>query len=52
MHDEILKGYMRDFSEQNAIETRSEPEQFERFVNYCVISKQYPREFDFEDLWL
>lgn len=50
MHDEILKGYMRDFSEQNAIETRSEPEQFERFVNYCVISKQYPREFDFEDL--
>lgn len=50
MHDEILKGYMRDFCEQNALESRSEPEQFERFVNYCVISKQYPREFDFEDL--
>lgn len=50
MHDEILKGYLRDFSEQNALEGKSEPEQFERFVNYCVISKQYPREFDFEDL--
>lgn len=50
MHDEILKGYLRDFSEQNALESRSEPEQFERFVNYCVISKQYPREFDFEDI--
>lgn len=50
MHDEILKGYLRDFSEQNTLEDKPEPEQFERFVNYCVISKQYPREFDFEDL--
>lgn len=50
MHDEILKGYLRDFSDQNALSIRPVPEQFERFVNYCVISKQYPREFDFEDL--
>lgn len=50
MHDEILKGYLRDFSEQNALEGKSEPDQFERFVNFCVISKQYPREFNFEDL--
>jgi len=50
MHDEILKGYVRDFAEQNSLETRPEPEQFERFVNYCIISKQYPREFDFENL--
>ncbi|MFA6062001.1 MAG: AIPR family protein [Gallionella sp.] len=50
MHDEILKGHLRDFSEQNALEDMSEPEQFERFVNYCVISKQYPREFNFEDI--
>lgn len=50
MHDEILKGHLRDFSEHNALEGKSGPEQFERFVNYCVISKKYPREFDFEDL--
>jgi len=50
MHDEILKSHVRDFAEQNALESRPEPEQFERFVNYCVISKQYPREFDFENL--
>jgi hypothetical protein len=50
MHDEILKSHVRDFVEQNALESKQEPEQFERFVNYCVISKQYPREFDFEDL--
>lgn len=50
MHDEILKSYVRDFSEQNALEEKSEPDQFERFVNYCIISKQYPRDFDFENL--
>jgi hypothetical protein len=50
MQDEILKSYVRDFSEQNSLDQRPEPEQFERFVNYCIISKQYPREFDFEDL--
>jgi len=50
MHDEILKSHFRDFAEQNALESRPESEQFERFANYCIISKQYPREFDFEDL--
>ncbi|NNB43375.1 AIPR family protein [Pseudomonas chlororaphis] len=50
MHDEILKSYVRDFSEQNSLDSRPEPEQFERFVNYCIISKQYPRDFNFEDL--
>lgn len=50
MHDEILKSYVRDFGAQYALEAKSEPEQFERFVNFCIISKQYPRDFDFEDL--
>lgn len=50
MHDEILKSYVRDFSEQNGLDSRPESEQFERFSNFCIISKQYPRDFDFEDL--
>lgn len=50
MQDEILKSYVKDFSEQNALEMLSEADQFERFVNFCVISKQYPRDFDYEDL--
>lgn len=50
MQDEILKSYVKDFSAQNSLESLSEPEQFERFVNYCVIAKQYPRDFDYEDL--
>jgi len=50
MHDEILSSYIRDFAGQHSLEDRSEPDQFERFSNYCIISKQYPREFNFEDL--
>ncbi len=50
MHDEILKSYVRDFSEQNSLGDLGESEQFERLANFCVISKQYPRDFDFECL--
>lgn len=50
MKDEILKSYVLDFAEQNSLEGCSIEEQFERFVNFCIISKQYPREFNFEDL--
>lgn len=50
MQDEILKSYVRDFSEQNGLDSKNEAEQFERFANYCIISKQYPRDFDFENL--
>lgn len=50
MQDEILKSFILDFVEQNSLEKYSLAEQFERFVNFCVISKQYPREFDYEDL--
>lgn len=50
MQDEILKSYIKDFSEHNSLLDSDESDRFERFVNYCVISKQYPRDFDYEDL--
>ncbi|WP_323944949.1 AIPR family protein [Aeromonas hydrophila] len=50
MQDEILKSYVKDFSDQNSLNELPEPDQFERFVNFSVISKQYPRDFDYEDL--
>lgn len=50
MKDEILRSFINDFAEQNAIIEQDESSVFERFANYCVISKQYPREFDFESL--
>lgn len=50
MKDEILKSFVNDFVEQNGLGTLDDSARFERFVNYCVISKQYPREFDYECL--
>lgn len=50
MHDEILKSYVRSFSEENSLDALEETGQFERFTNFCIISKQYPRDFDFECL--
>lgn len=50
MKDEILKSYVSDFAEQNEISDFEDHEIFERFANYCVISKQYPREFEYDCL--
>lgn len=50
MKDEILKNYVKIFSQEREISDLEEPDQFERFVNFCVISRQYPRDFDFETL--
>ncbi len=50
MKDEILKGFVEDFKDGNDLSSMRHDDVFERFVNYCVISKKYPRDFDFEDL--
>jgi hypothetical protein len=48
MKDQILKSYVDDFVETEGLGALSESDQFERFVNFCIVSKQYPREFDIE----
>lgn len=50
MKDQILKGYVDDFRNAFELEEINEPTVFEHFVNYCVTSKQYPREFDYDAL--
>lgn len=50
MKDQILESYVDDFSEAEGFSELELPHRFERFVNYCVVSKQYPREFDIESL--
>lgn len=50
MKDQILKSYVEDFRDNNELGLLKEAEIFEKFVNYCVVSRQYPREFDFEIL--
>lgn len=48
MKDQILKGYVDDFATAQELEGENESTVFEHFVNFCVTSKQYPREFDYD----
>ncbi|HBP5700052.1 TPA: AIPR family protein [Pseudomonas aeruginosa] len=50
MKDQILESYVDDFANAEGFSRLNPPERFERFVNYCVVSKQYPRDFDIESL--
>ncbi|ETV33763.1 hypothetical protein Q048_01430 [Pseudomonas aeruginosa BWHPSA043] len=48
MMDPILKGYVDSFSGERGLSELDDPEKFEYFVNYCMVSKQYPRDFDLD----
>lgn len=48
--DQILKGYVDSFSEERGYNEQEEAEKFEYFVNFCMVSKQYPRDFDLDSL--
>jgi hypothetical protein len=48
MKDQILKSYVDSFAETSGYSELHPDIQFEKFVNFCVVSKQYPRDFDIE----
>tara|TARA_R110002167_G_scaffold353931_1_gene567437 strand:+ start:86 stop:1789 length:1704 start_codon:yes stop_codon:yes gene_type:complete len=50
MKDQILKSYVEDFRSEIGYTELTEDQCFERYVNYCLVSKQYPRDFDIESL--
>ncbi|MDP0382660.1 AIPR family protein [Glaesserella parasuis] len=50
MKDQILKGFLDDFSKKYDMSHFKEDEQFEHFVNFNVISTLYPREINIEEL--
>lgn len=50
MKDEILEGYVNDFAENYEFENCRSEVIFEKFVNYCVVSRLYPRDFEIDDL--
>ena len=49
MH-QVIKAYLKDFIKEFEYENYKESVQFEMFVNYCVISKHYPEQFDVESI--
>lgn len=48
--DQILKGYVDSFSDERGYDEQEDPDKFEYFVNYCMVSKQYPRDFDLDSI--
>jgi len=50
MKDQILKGYVDDFRKTFELDAIEESQVFEHFVNHCIISKQYPREFSYDEV--
>ncbi len=47
--DRIINSLVKDLLETQEIPPDREDKDFERFVNYCVISKEYNKSFDLED---
>ncbi|WP_439287249.1 AIPR family protein [Lonepinella sp. BR2357] len=50
MKDLILKSYMDDFNKKHDFSELKEDDLFERFVNFNIVSKLYPRDIDIEEL--
>lgn len=48
--DQILKGYVESFSDERGYSDQEDSDKFEYFVNYCMVSKQYPRDFDLDSI--
>lgn len=48
--DQILKGYVDSFSDERGYGELEEPERFEYFANFCMVAKQYPRDFDLDSI--
>ncbi len=47
--DRIIKSLVEDLLKTQEMTAENEDKDFERFVNYCIISREYNRSFDLED---
>ena len=50
MKDRIIEAYLKDFTHEFNLVHLPYTEAFEHFVNYCIVSKEHPHPFDFEDV--
>ncbi len=48
--DRITKNLMQAFLKEHEIDSEKEDVDFEKFCNYCVISREYPETFKVEDI--
>jgi len=45
--DVVTQSLLKEFAESQKIDSLAQPDQFEAFINYIVVSDIYPEEFDF-----
>jgi cold shock CspA family protein len=50
MNDQILSGYLQNFSEQHGFSNLSPSDLFSRFVTFCIVSKQLGSSSSLDDL--
>lgn len=48
MKDRILESYINDFKNENALTEIESTKIFEHLVNYCIVAREHPENFDFE----
>lgn len=48
MKDRILESYLKDFSSEYNVFDVETPVAFEHFVNFCIVSREHPENFDYE----
>lgn len=49
MH-KVLLSYLGQFSKEQAIEKLDEADRFERFTNFCIVSRFFPDQFDVDEI--
>jgi hypothetical protein len=47
MH-KVVQSYLKQFVAEQALESLAEDQQFERFVNFCVVAQFFPDNFDLD----
>jgi cold shock CspA family protein len=50
VHDRIIEGYLKDFVKSEGLEHLGDSDAFERFINFCIVSRDHPESFDVEDI--
>ena len=50
MKDRILESYLASFVNEHNLSDLDESDAFERFANFCIVSREHPGDFEFEDI--
>ena len=50
MKDRILESHLDSFVDEHNLSDLKESDAFEHFANFCIVSREHPGDFEFEDI--